>query len=71
MTNAFDRRLTRLERGQPRLDGPYALMPERCNTMEEWIARYGKGVEERGEGHFEMLPHAPGAYVRVQRWVPE
>ena len=43
----------------------------RLTRLEEWIARYGTGVEERGKGHYEMLSFAPGAYVRVQRWVAE
>ena len=72
MTHALDRRLTRLEEDQPQPDGPYAIMPERCNTMQEWLARYGHGMAEgQGKGHYEMLPFAPGAYVRCQRWVAD
>ena len=37
MTHTLDRRLTRLEVEQPRADRPYAIMPERCKTMEEWL----------------------------------
>lgn len=69
MTHALDRRVTRLEDEQPQEDRPYAIMPERCKTIEEWHAQ----IEQRaaGKGHYELLPLAPGAYVRRKRWVPE
>ena len=69
MTHAFDRRLTRLEDEQPRLDRPYAIMPERCKTMEEWLVQYEQ--QAKGKGHYELLPLGANDYVRYKRWVPD
>jgi hypothetical protein len=67
MTHALDRRLTRLEDEQPQESRPYAIMPERCKTMEEWLIQTEQ--QTAGKGHYELLPLRPGAYVRLQRWV--
>ena len=69
MTDALDRRLTRLENQRPDENCPYAIMPAPCKTMEEWLTQ----VESKaaGKGHYELEPTQPGAYVRIQRWVAD
>ena len=69
MTYALDRRLARLEDQQPGENRPYAIMPEHCNTMEEWLAQ----VESKasGKGHYELEAIQPGDYFRIQRWVTD
>lgn len=69
MTDALDRRLTRLEEQQPDENRPYSIMPEPCKTTDEWLARCKQ--QDEGKGHFELLPLKPGAYVRLKRWVPD
>ena len=67
MTHTLDRRLTRLEDEQPRADRPYAIMPERCKTMEEWLTH----IEQQREGrdHYELLPLGLNSYVQIKRWL--
>ena len=68
MTNPLNRRLDRLE--GPAFDGPrpIALMPEPCETMEEWIEQYCQGERK---GHYVLEPMPPTGNVRYARWVPD
>lgn len=69
MTDALDRRLTRLEYQRPDENRPYAIMPEPCKTMEEWLARVESIAS--GKGHYEPEPTPIKGYVRRQYWVAD
>ncbi|HUQ36667.1 MAG TPA: hypothetical protein VM144_09865 [Aestuariivirga sp.] len=69
MTHALDRRLARLEDQQPSENRPYAIMPEHCNTMQEWLARVESVAA--GQGHYELEPMPIKGYVRRQYWIAD
>jgi hypothetical protein len=69
MSNTLDRRLSRLEDQKPSKNRPYAILPERCKTMEEWLAQVE--LQMNGKGHYELGPMPIKGYVRRQCWVAE
>jgi hypothetical protein len=69
MTHALDRRLSRLEDEQPQENRPYAIMPERCKTMEEWLAQLEQ--QAQGKGHYELEPLPVKGNVRRRYWIPD
>jgi hypothetical protein len=46
-------------------------MDEKQPTLEEPLGTEHPDESLHDKGHYKLLPLQPGAYVRLQRWLPD